>query len=195
MGQTDQLFRSIAALINYHEKDWEVLQAESATIAGWTEEIVNEFYDTLYGMEEVREIFFDGERPKLETTLRNWINSIVGGPKTQLFWNHQWFIALMHVKRGVKNLFMLGIMNRVQQLFLAKCVACYDDKDKAFELFHAFLRISGAISALIAECYDDVQSTSTINGLNRVGMNPALIDRIKTLQIDKMIQEIEKEGH
>ena len=195
MGQTDQLFRSISALIAYHEEDWGILQAESATIASWTEEIVKEFYDTLYGMDEVRDIFFEGERPKLENTLRHWINSIVGGSKTQLFWNHQWYIALMHVKRGVKNLYMLGIMNRVQQLFLAKCVANYDDKAKAFEVFNAFLRISGAISALIAECYDDVQSTSTINGLNRVGMNPALIDRIKSLQIDKMIEEIEKEGH
>ncbi|MDH5301935.1 MAG: protoglobin domain-containing protein [Gammaproteobacteria bacterium] len=195
MGQTDHLFRCIAQLINYHEEDWNILHAESSKIAGWTEDIVKEFYDTLYGMDEVREIFFDGERPKLENTLRHWIVSIVSGPKTQLYWNHQWYIALLHVKRGVKNLYMLGIMNRVQQLFLAKCVANYEDKEKAFRVFNAFLRISGAVSALIAECYDDVQSTSTINGLSRVGMNPALIDRIKSLQIDKMIQEIEREGH
>ncbi len=188
MSQVTELFDTISSLIDYQEKDWDILQEEAETIASWAPELVAVFYDTLYALDETKAVFKEGERPKVEKTLADWVVAIANGRKRSEFWEHQWFIGLLHVKRNVKNLYMLGMMNRVQQVVLANCVKTYD-KDRAYQVFEAFLRISGAISALIAESYGLVVENSTQAGLSKVGMNPALLKRIKDTQIDKMLEE------
>ncbi|HHM05037.1 MAG TPA: hypothetical protein ENJ19_04750 [Gammaproteobacteria bacterium] len=188
MTQAKDLFDIISPLVAYNEKDWDVLAGEAGQISTWVPDLVDVFYNTLYGHDSTKTIFQDGERPKLEKTLQDWVASLVSGPKGADFWDHQWVIALLHVRRGVRNLYMLGMMNRIQQVFLAKCVETYD-KDKAHEVFSAFLRISGTVAALIAECYGALLENSTEEGLSKVGMNAALLQRIKDNQISKMIQE------
>ncbi len=188
MSQVTELFDTISSLIDYHEEDWNILQEEAEVIASWAPEIVTVFYDTLYAIDETKAVFNEGERPKVEKTLADWVATITKGQQRSEFWDHQWFIGLLHVKRGVKNLYLLGMMNRVQQVVLANCVKTYD-KDRAYQVFEAFLRISGVISALIAESYGIVVENSTQAGLSKVGMNPALLKRIKNKQIDKMLEE------
>ncbi|MDH4275915.1 MAG: hypothetical protein OEW08_12840, partial [Gammaproteobacteria bacterium] len=119
----------------------------------------------------------------------DWIASMVNGPKGDEFWEHQWFVALLHIKRGTKNLYTLGMMNRVQQLFLNKCMAHYAP-DKAQQVFSAFLRVSGAVAALIAQCYDVVVENSIREGMQKVGVNTALLERIKGMQVRKMLEEV-----
>ncbi|MEK6749301.1 MAG: protoglobin domain-containing protein [Pseudomonadota bacterium] len=184
MSITKELFQTITRLIDYREADWQLLKDESATILNWSPEIVAVFYQILYDIEETRAIFQEGERPKLEKNLSDWIASMVNGPKGDEFWEHQWFIALLHIKRGTKNLYTLGMMNRVQQLFLAKCMEHYTP-DKAQQVFSAFLRVSGAVAALIAQCYDVVVDSSVREGMQKVGVNTALLERIKNMQIKK----------
>ncbi len=188
MSQVTELFSTISSLIDYQEEDWNVLQEEAETIASWAPEIIDIFYDTLYALDETKAVFKEGERPKVEKTLADWIIAIVNGQKRAEFWEHQWYVGLLHVKRGVKNIYMLGMMSRVQQVVLANCAKTYD-KDRAYLVFGAFLRISGTISALIAESYGLVVESSTQAGLSKVGMNPMLLKRIKDKQIDTMLGE------
>jgi len=82
---------------------------------------------------------------------------------------------------------MLGMMCCVQQIVLQKCMLHYD-KERATEVYSAFHRVSSTISTLIAECYGEVLLNSTEEGLSRVGMPPALLQRIKNLQIKKMLE-------
>jgi len=186
--QTAKRFNAIAQLIDYQDEDWLVLRNEAAQISQWVPEIVSIFYNTLYDLPATKNTFQPGERSKLEKTLEGWIVSLLAGHQGIEFWEHQWVVALLHVQRGVRNLFMLGMMNRVQQIVLAKCMETYSPS-KAHQVFNAFLRISGAISSLIAECYDEVIELSTAEGLSKVGINLALLNRIKKTQITRMLQE------
>lgn len=190
MSRTDSYVKTIAKLINYNEADWDVLASEKETIKTWAPELISAFYDTLYSIEETSKVFHEGERSKLEATLEQWIVTILSGRQGSEFWDHQWYIALLHIKRGTKNLFMLGIMNRLQQVVLEKSIANFTSQ-RALEVFEAFLRISGMVAGLIAHCYDEVAETSTHDGLARVGLNDALVKRIKDMQIDKMLKEVE----
>lgn len=189
MAKTDDLFRLVSRLIEHSDEDWKILQEERARILSWSPEIVKTFYDVLYGIEETRAVFQPGERPKVEKTLELWVESMVSGRKGPEFWDHQWFVALQHIKRGTRNLYMLGMMNRVQQLFLHKCMQHYP-AERATRIYSAFLRVSGVISALIAECYDAVVESSTREGMAKVGVNAALLERIKGIQIKKMLDEV-----
>lgn len=191
MMVTQSFYNTISKLVAFEETDWQILANESETIKTWAPDLVSVFYDTLYSIEETTAVFHDGERPKLEATLKNWIGEILGGDQGEKFWNHQRYIALLHIKRGTKNLYMLGMMNRLQQVFLIKSLESFD-QDKAVQVYTAFLRLSGMVAGLIAQCYDEVTETSTQAGLSRVGLNEALISRIKAMQIDKMLSEAQE---
>ncbi len=188
MTKTQEYHNIISQLIDFREEDWDILAQEVATIQQWAPDLVDAFYDTLYGIEETKSVFHEGERPKVEDTLKSWIISILSGRQEDAFWEHQWYVALLHIKRGTKNLYMLGIINRLQQVFLTKSMHAFE-KEKALAVYSAFLRISGMVSGLIAQCYDEVTETSTRESLERVGMNNALVSRLKSSHIDKMLKE------
>ncbi len=185
---TKSFYETISKLINFDESDWDVLANEADLIKSWTPDLVGVFYNTLYDIEETSAVFHDGERGKLEAKLEQWIEDILSGDQGDKFWNHQRYIALLHIKRGTKNLYMLGMMNRIQQVFLQKSMESFD-QEKAVKIFSAFLRLSGMVAGLIAQCYDEVVETSTHAGLSKVGLNTALISRIKSMQIEAMLKD------
>ncbi len=191
MTVTQSFYNIISRLISFEESDWQILSKEADVIKTWAADFIHVFYDTLYSIEETTAVFHDGERAKLEATLEQWIDDILSGDQGEKFWNHQRYIALLHIKRGTKNLYMLGMMNRLQQMFLLKSMESFE-QDKAIQVYSAFLRLSGMVAGLIAECYDEVTETSTHAGLSRVGLNEALVSRIKAIQIDKMLKEAEE---
>jgi len=191
MAVTQSFYDIISRLITFEDSDWQVLSEESDVIKTWAPDLINVFYDTLYSIEETKAVFHDGERAKLEATLEQWIVDILSGDQGEKFWNHQRYIALLHIKRGTKNLYMLGMMNRLQQMFLLKSMESFE-QERAIQVYSAFLRLSGMVAGLIAQCYDEVTETSTQAGLSRVGLNEALISRIKAMQIDKMLKEAEE---
>jgi len=193
MSVTQSFYETSSKLIAFDDSDWDVLASEAETIKTWAPELVDVFYDTLYSIEETTAVFHDGERAKLEETLRQWIVNILSGDQGEKFWNHQRYIALLHIKRGTKNLYMLGMMNRLQQVFISKCLECFGP-EKGLRVYLAFLRLSGMVAGIIAQCYDEVTETSMQAGLSRVGLNEALIARIKTMQIDKMLKEAKEDS-
>jgi len=193
MSIAQSFYGTISKLTAFDQADWDTLAAEADTIKTWSPELVSVFYDTLYSIEETTAVFHEGERAKVEATLEKWIVDILSGDQGDKFWNHQRYIALLHIKRGTKNLYMLGMMNRLQQAFITKCMENFDE-EKAVKVYLAFLRLSGMVAGIIAQCYDEVTETSMQTGLSRVGLNDALVNRIKSMQIDKMIKEAQEDS-
>jgi len=188
MTIAQSFYETISKLTAFEQSDWEILSSEAETIKTWSPDMVSVFYETLYSIEETTAVFHEGEREKVEATLAKWIVEILSGDQGDKFWNHQRYIALLHIKRGTKNLYMLGMMNRLQQVFITKCMENFE-AEKAVKIYLSFLRLSGMVAGIIAQCYDEVTETSMQTGLSRVGLNEALISRIKTIQIDKMLKE------
>lgn len=182
------LFQQISPLIQYSEEDWQVLKSEADTIVQWGPEMVNVFYETLYAHGSTKAVFREGERPHLEKTLADWFLGVVNRTDSTGVWDHQFYIGLLHVKRGVKNLYLLGMMNRLQQVFLKNSFAAFPP-EKAERLYLAFHRIGGTIAALIAESYGEVVEQSLLEALKKVGLNQALVANIRTKQVDAMLAE------
>lgn len=189
MTKTAEYFRVLQPLINHDEKDWEILTSKADQLASWGPELVQVFYDTLYGLEETRAVFHEGERPKVEKTLSDWWTDLIYNKKRDTIWEHQWIIGLLHVQRGVKNLYLLGMMNRLQQVFMEKCFTTFD-LDTAIELYGAFLRITGCISIMIAESYVD----GLLEGLSKVGMNEKLVERVRQMEVKKILAALRPES-
>lgn len=181
----EAVLNDLIRLIGYTEKDREILQDTSDVTQAWTEEITQHFYNTLYGYKSTQVVFKDGERAARENTLRHWYRQVSGGQIDQTFWQHQWFVGLVHIPRGISNPFMLGMMSRLQQLFRIKCLQTFD-RAKAEIVYTAFKRVTDIIAGLIAEGYFQsyVQAMERMSGQSR-----NLIDRMVHMEVQDMVIE------
>jgi len=187
----DQALQHLFVLTGYSDKDPEILASHRETAHQWTETIVQVFYDTLFTYEPTAKVFSEGERPAREQMLRDWYEGLTSGNIDQNWWRHQWFVGLVHIKRGVSNLFLIGMMSRIQQLFLSKCLETLPP-DEAKELFGAFKRITDVVTGLIADGYFE----NYFIALERtVGFKTALIQRMLDMEVKKMLEEWRNTNH
>jgi hypothetical protein len=185
----EQILEDLRTLTGLTEEDYQVLKDSASTTQQWGAELTQYFYDTLYGYAPTSHVFKPGERPDRESTLVNWYMEVTSGNITMNFWKRQWIVGLVHIPRRVTDPFMIGMMSRVQQFFLQKCMEHYD-QEQALRVFTAFKRVGDTVTGLIAEGYfiSYVEATERMTGQSR-----ALTDRLVTLEINRMIEEVRNE--
>jgi hypothetical protein len=110
----EQILQDLITLTGLSEQDYQVLSEYADITQKWADEIVKEFYDTLFGHKPTSEVFREGERPDREVTLRNWYLEVTSGKISSDFWRRQWLVGLVHIPRKVSNRFMFGMMSRAQ---------------------------------------------------------------------------------
>ncbi|NJP06117.1 MAG: hypothetical protein HC837_11105 [Chloroflexaceae bacterium] len=181
----EQILRDMIALTGLEQQDYDILQLSHSYTQQWVEEFTQVFYETLYGYESTAKVFREGERPHREETLRRWYLEVTSGICDDPFWQRQWIIGLVHVPRRVTDPFMIGMMSRVQQLFLDKCLH-EPGMAQPGRVYLAFKRVTDVITGLIAEGYfiSYVEATERMTGQNR-----SLTDRLVELEINRMVEE------
>jgi hypothetical protein len=160
-----------------------LLQQHRSLTEGWVDEIVKVFYDALYGYEPTAKVFAGQDRAAREKTLRDWYLEVVSGELSEKFWQHQWFIGIVHIKRRVPNRFMLAMVSKVQQLFLQKSLQTLSPEE-AIALFSAFKRLGDAVAGVIAESYLENYFSALEN---TVGFKRTLVQRMMEVEIDKRL--------
>jgi hypothetical protein len=181
-----QVLNDLTRLVGLSDGDHDLLRQYDLLLRPWEPEITKAFYDTLFAYGPTARIFAEGERPAREETLISWYDEVISGRRDEAFWTHQWVVGLVHIPRKVTNPFMLGMMSRVQQIFLAKCLASFEAQE-AGRVFGAFKRVTDVVAGLIAEGY----FTSYVEALERMnGSQRALTERMVELEISRMLGEI-----
>ncbi|GAB6068128.1 hypothetical protein JCM13664_14470 [Methylothermus subterraneus] len=178
----EQIVKDLKVLTGFGEADLAVLQKHQALISRWADEIVKAFYDTLYAYEPTAGVLGQ-DRAAREKTLREWYLEIASGKLDKKFWSHQWFVGVVHIKRKVPNRFMIGMMSRVQELFLHKSLEALP-REEALELYAAFKRVSDMVVGLIAESYLENYFQALEN---TVGFKRTLVQRMMEVEIDKRL--------
>jgi hypothetical protein len=186
----EQILQDLITLTGLSEQDYQVLSEYADITQKWADEIVKEFYDTLFGHKPTAEVFREGERPDREVTLRNWYLEVTSGKISSDFWRRQWLVGLVHIPRKVSNRFMFGMMSRVQQIFLRKCLEAFEPL-QAERIYSAFKRLTDVVAGLIAESY----YLSYIEAMEHVGgLRMALIQRMIDVEITQKIGVARKQG-
>lgn len=179
-----QVVADLIRLTGYSDADRDTLKEFSDKIVPWADEFVKSFYDTLFGYDRTAKIFKEGERQEREKTLKAWLTTAFKGDITDEFLKNLWVVGLLHIKSGVPNSFMLGIMSVVEQLFFKKSLETFE-KEEAARVYGAFKRLMDVVSGVIAEGYyfSYVDALYNIGGIKR-----EVVNRMISLEIDKMIK-------
>jgi hypothetical protein len=185
----EQIVKDLITLTNFSDQDVQLLQQHAPKLQSWGEELVKEFYDTLYGYESTGKVFREGERAAREKTLRDWYLHITNINHVDAqFWQQQWIVGLVHITRGVTNPFMFGMTSRVQQFILRKCAEEFEPA-QALQIYSAFKRLTDVIAGLIAESY----FSSYVEAMEKVGgFKLALIKRMIDLEINTKLKDSRK---
>ena len=186
----EEILQHYHTLTGLGDKDYEILAKYKETLSKWKDEVVKDFYDTLFNYEPTKKIFHEGERPKVEKTLEEWYLGLLEGKKDFSFWEHQWFVGLVHIARGVDNSFMHSMMARVQNLFAEKCFQEFSPEE-AKEVYTAFKKITDTIAGVIMEGYF-IQYIESI--VRMTGIKEQVIERMAKLESKKMIEEYRAKG-
>ncbi|WP_018112451.1 protoglobin domain-containing protein [Thermus igniterrae] len=133
-------------------EDGKVLARHAPLMETWTEELVQGFYDTLFGHPATRAVFREGERPAREKTLRDWYLRTLRGPFNGQYFAWQALVGLVHLRRGVTNAMMAAMWNWVTGVVAGKARESLP-LEEARALEDAFRRLAFTVMALIAEEY------------------------------------------
>lgn len=159
-------------------EDFYTLREKSTEIASWGDEIVALFYDTLYANEQTKKVFREGERPQREKTLSAWIGKLFEVEDLNAYWDTQRIIAFVHVRRNIKNEFMVSASSRLQEYFWQKSVATFG-VEEGLKIGAAFARIINTVVGLTVALYDLIITDLT-------GASPALINNLIECSIDEL---------
>ena len=182
----NQVLAQLLHLTGVTEEDFATLKRTSHITQQWVDDFTQAFYDILFSYKPTAAVFKEGERPAREASLKEWYLLVTSGNvANRQFWNHQWYVGIIHIPRKVTNPFMFGMMSRVQQLFLHRCLQeC--ELGEAETTFLAFKRVTDVIAALIAESYH-VNYMSAVEHV--AGLRPALVEQMMSLEVENMVTE------
>jgi hypothetical protein len=186
----EEILEHYTVLTGIEDEDYKILAEHKDKLATWKDDVVKDFYDTLFNYEPTKKIFHEGERPKVEKTLEEWYLGLLEGKKEFSFWEHQWFVGLVHIARGVDNAFMHSMMARVQNLIAEKCFQEFPPEE-AKRVYTAFKKITDTIAGVIMEGYF-IQYIESI--VRMTGIKEQVIERMAKLESKKMIEEYRAKG-
>ncbi len=187
-----EALNDLATLSGLSKEDFRILQDVAEETQTWGAEIADAFYEVLFAYEPTARVLEGREHllEKHKEALVKWYLEVTSGTTTKKeFWERQWLVGLLHIPHKVTNPYMFGMMSRVQQLFLHRCLTAFDLK-KAEAVYTAFKRVTDVTAGLIAESY----FVSYITAMENIGgMSRSLVERMMDLEIKNMITEARKE--
>lgn len=180
-----ETFEGVTQLNELTDQDWQVLKEVAATTKSWGPTIAKRFYDQLYTFEPTAEILQSHERETREKSLLDWYESLVSGEPGESFWRDAWIVGLIHIRAGVPNFYMLGMVTSVKDAFAAQCRETFEP-ETALRVSTSFAKIMDTVGAIIAEGY----TSGIVSGMERVGLSAPLMDRMRGVIVTRAIDSL-----
>lgn len=179
---------AVASRINgLRPEDWKTLKSVEATLKPWGPMVAKGFYDVLYADPDAAQLLGEGNRETRERVLKEWYEQIVSGDPGPKFWERAWMVGWIHILANVKNVYMMSIGLRVEEIFLEGCIKSFE-RDQALRVYAAFRRVFGTATMVIAESYVE----GLVSGMEYLGINPKLIERMRKTFIAKGIDDMRR---
>ncbi len=155
----------------FRAQDAKVIKAHAELILPLAGELITGFYDMLYAHEPTRAVFEEGERPKREKSLGEFLMRVVNGPHDDKFFAWLAFVGPVHVVRQVSNPMMLAMLDHLVLFIMRK----FKGHENVHEVTEAFVRLTATLGAIISYGYEVAWQEALHNV---VGMPPALVQRM-----------------
>ncbi len=156
MKSADEILKEITSEIPdsvfLHEQDKAIITSHRDKLLSWKDEVVKQFYDTLFSKEATRAVFREGERPEREKSFAAWWERTVSGPFDEGYYKWMIFVGFLHVARCVTNPMMLGMTSFLSNFVAEKVKA--EGIENGTQLAQSFTKLINLVGIIIASSYD-----------------------------------------
>lgn len=180
-----EILDQIPPSVRFSDADAAVILRHRDTLLTFEAELVQGFYDNVYGYEVTRRVFRDDERPAREKTLVEWYRRTLSGPFDDAYWRWQAYVGLVHIKRKVNNAMVAGMWGWIMTFLGARALTALP-LDEALKLIKAVHALQACVFALIAESYQRNMFTAVDKA---AGLSEALLMNLVNIEIDDMLKE------
>jgi len=187
-----EILEDAKVLLNFSERDIQILKLRKEFLKTWADEIVDEFYDTLLKNEKARRIIEENNIPieKLKRTNKRWYEMIVSGEVDEAFFRYSFYVGLVHIYYDVDNHLMIFMADVLRRKFLQLCLENFEEGE-AFEVYQAFSKIVAAFVGFTVEGYIFTLKKALFDIL---GMKPELVKRMLKMELEKMLRGFKELG-
>lgn len=169
----------------FREWDASAIQRHKELLLSWEDELVGQFYDTLFAHPPTKAVFREGERPQREETLRRWWRRTVTEPVDEGYFGWMALVGLVHVVCGVENPMMLAMTAFVVEFVKEKATRVTESgMTDALEVIEAFQRLAMTVGAVITYGYDAYREMALHNV---AGMEPGLLRRLTQQEAESLL--------
>lgn len=167
--------------------DQQVLDRHGAYLASLADDLVTEFYDTVFAHGPTARVFRDGEREEREKSFHGWWLRTVSAPLDADYYTWMTLVGVLHIRRRVKNPMMLAMMGHVVA-FVTERARRDLGPDEAAVLAGALGHLHTTIAALISDSY----TQAYIASLESVaGFSPELTERMLDLELKRLSEQFD----
>lgn len=182
---TQKVLEDLPPEDHFNEADAACFAEHRELMANWGAELVQRFYDSLYGHGKTAQVFGDGERSAREQTLVDWYTRTLQGPFDLDYWEWQALVGVLHLRRGVSNPMMLGHWGLVLN-FMNEKVREDLSEAQAQRLLEAWQRLGATVGALIAESYNSYYLKALEHS---AGATRELLERLVRQEVDDLVND------
>ncbi len=168
------------------EDDRQVILRHREKLLALGPEVVQSYYDTVFGHPETAAAYENQERPELEATLSKWWVRTIEGPLDDDYFAWMAMVGLTHVLRQVTNPMMLAMSDHVVQLVSARAAGFGISADELRQLNSAVTRLASTVRVIITWGYDHAVSAALFEV---AGMPEALLARLRDQEIANALVE------
>ncbi|HIQ26680.1 MAG TPA: hypothetical protein EYH48_05070 [Aquifex aeolicus] len=185
----EELVENARNLVDFSEKDFQILANRKEILLSWSDEFAHEFYETLLRYPKTAKIF---ERISVEVVkerFKKWYVDLVSGKGGEEFYKEQFFIGLVHIHNKIDNNLMIFMANHLKRHFLGKAFKSFQPEE-AIYVFQAFSKLVDFVVALTVEGY----IFTLYEGLLDVaGLKPSLVERMMKLKLEEIYKIFKKD--
>ncbi|MEN8209723.1 MAG: bacteriohemerythrin, partial [Candidatus Fermentibacteria bacterium] len=109
---------------------------------------------------------------------------LLAGEPGSSFWPETYLVGLDYALSGYSSQFLFVMASRIEEAFLQRSIEVFDTA-KALAVYQAFKRVFGVAVAVMVDC----AAYSVQKGMQRVGINEKLFQRIRNQAIEKQVDE------
>lgn len=171
-------------------EDADVIARNSEYLATLGPQIVQGFYDTLYGHGPTSKVFVPDERVMREQSLADWWARTIKGPINDDYWAWMAMVGLLHVVRQVTNPMMLAMADYVARFVADNARSFPISTDEADHLADAFRRHAATTGSIITYAYDHAVSSALFDV---AGMPEGLLRRLRDQEIQSALVDARQE--
>jgi hypothetical protein len=193
LGSANEKLREILEnarnLAGLGENDFRVLADRKEILLSWTDELAEDFYQTLLNYPKTAKIFEKVPVEKVKEKFKAWYRNLIAGGGGEEFYRQQFFIGLVHIYHQIDNNVMIFMANNLKRNFLKKLFEHFEPEE-AIYVFQAFSKLVDFVIALTVEGY----IFTLYQALTDVaGLRPTLVERMMKLKLEEIYNLFKRE--